>query len=279
MRIRHWDICAGHSEYGSIKIVKCLTWNKKHQRLTEHIFVTLRANGRNKSQNCWATMMGVVTSVCTWLNYWPVSNFAQQLPTTLNNIQQGVQTDSTCNIQQCWELLANNVASVCTLLNVWPVSNFAQQLPTTLNNIQQGVQTDSTCNIQQCWELLANNVASVCTLLNVWPVSNFAQQLPTTLNNIQQGVQTDSTCNIQQCWQLLANNVAYVCTGLKTKENNNRNKSARLPIKQWFKCPICLSTEFKIRMSILIHSRNIEEREEELGKSSIDDMVKDVGKK
>ena len=181
MRIRHWDICAGHSEYGSIKIVKCLTWNKKHQRLTEHIFVTLRANERNKSQNCWATMMGVVTSVCTWLNVWPVSNFAQQLPTTLNNIQKGVQTDSTCNIQQCWELLANNVASVCT--------------------------------------------------------------------------------------------------GLKTKENNNRNKSARLPIKQWFKSPICLSTEFKIRISILIHSRNIEEREEELGKSSIDDMVKDVGKK
>ena len=23
--------------------------------------------------------------------------------------QQGVQTDATCNIQQCWELLANSV--------------------------------------------------------------------------------------------------------------------------------------------------------------------------
>ena len=34
--------------------------------------------------------------------------------TTRNNMQQGVQTDATCNIQQCWELLANNVASVCT---------------------------------------------------------------------------------------------------------------------------------------------------------------------
>ena len=73
---------------------------------------------------------------------------------------------------------------------------------------------------------------------------------PNNTHNIQQGVQTDSTCNIQQCWQLLANNVASVCTGLKTNENNNRNKSARLPIKQWFKCPICLSTEFKIRISI-----------------------------
>ena len=32
--------------------------------------------------------------------------------TTSNNMQQGVQTDATCNIQQCWELLANNVTSV-----------------------------------------------------------------------------------------------------------------------------------------------------------------------
>ena len=34
--------------------------------------------------------------------------------TLRNNIQQGVQTDATSNIQQCWELLVNNVASVCT---------------------------------------------------------------------------------------------------------------------------------------------------------------------
>ena len=33
--------------------------------------------------------------------------------TLRNNMQQGVQTDTTCNIQQCWELLANNNASVC----------------------------------------------------------------------------------------------------------------------------------------------------------------------
>ena len=31
-----------------------------------------------------------------------------------NNVQQGVQTDATRNIQQCWELLVNNLASVCT---------------------------------------------------------------------------------------------------------------------------------------------------------------------
>ena len=47
---------------------------------------------------------------CTVVGWkvWPVSNFAQQ------EVQQEVQTDTTCNIQQCWELLANNVASVCT---------------------------------------------------------------------------------------------------------------------------------------------------------------------
>ena len=33
---------------------------------------------------------------------------------TSNNMQQGVQTDATSNIQQCLELLVNNVASVCT---------------------------------------------------------------------------------------------------------------------------------------------------------------------
>ena len=54
-------------------------------------------------------MMGVVS----W-KVWLVSSFAQQYVTTSNNMQQGVQTDATCNIQQCWELLANNVASVCT---------------------------------------------------------------------------------------------------------------------------------------------------------------------
>ena len=29
-------------------------------------------------------------------------------------MQEGVQTDATCNIQQGWELLVNNVAPVCT---------------------------------------------------------------------------------------------------------------------------------------------------------------------
>ena len=43
----------------------------------------------------------------------PVSNFAQQLQTTPNNMQQGLQTDATCNTKQCWELLANIVASFC----------------------------------------------------------------------------------------------------------------------------------------------------------------------
>ena len=74
-------------------------------------------------QQCWKscangsnivalTMLGVVG----W-KVWPVSNFAQQHAATCNNMQQGVQTSATCNIQQCWELLVNNVASVCTQPN------------------------------------------------------------------------------------------------------------------------------------------------------------------
>ena len=57
------------------------------------------------------TMLGVVSSVCRKPKVWPVSNFARQLQITRNNMQQGVQTDTTC-----WELLANNVASVCMAL-------------------------------------------------------------------------------------------------------------------------------------------------------------------
>ena len=59
-------------------------------------------------------MLEMVTSKCTLQSISPISNSAQQLLTTRNNMQQCMQTDTTCNIQQCWELLANNVAPVCT---------------------------------------------------------------------------------------------------------------------------------------------------------------------
>ena len=75
-----------------------------------------------------------------------LSNFAQQHATTSNNMQQGVQTDATCNIQQCWELLPNNVASVCTGLKRLTKCKRKQQLPTLL--------------AQQCSLVV---IASVCT--------------------------------------------------------------------------------------------------------------------
>ena len=67
----------------------------------------LPASGRNNSQHCWPTILGVVVSVCSSLKF-------DWFQTLCNNMQQGVQMDTTCNIQQCWELLANKVASVCT---------------------------------------------------------------------------------------------------------------------------------------------------------------------
>ena len=45
---------------------------------------------------------------------WPVSNFIQQLPTSRNNTQHGVQTLATCWAHQCCVLLAKNVVIVCT---------------------------------------------------------------------------------------------------------------------------------------------------------------------
>ena len=51
-------------------------------------------------------MLGFVAS-----KGWLVSNFAQQLITTRNNMQQGVQTDATCSIQQGWELLPTMLCS------------------------------------------------------------------------------------------------------------------------------------------------------------------------
>ena len=41
-------------------------------------------------------------------------------------MQQGVQTDATCNIQQCWELLANKGASIYT--GIYCLFREAQQL-------------------------------------------------------------------------------------------------------------------------------------------------------
>ena len=85
-------------------------------------------NARARRQQCWKScangsnivalrfgdhgtkkIFGVVSR-----KVWPVSNFVQEHATTSNNMQQGLQTDATCNIQQCWELLADNVASVRT---------------------------------------------------------------------------------------------------------------------------------------------------------------------
>ena len=70
-------------------------------------FQTLRNNSQQHAtcnrvcQRTQHVTSNNVESVCTGLNVWPVSNFAQQLPTT-RNMQQGVPTDATCNIQQCW---------------------------------------------------------------------------------------------------------------------------------------------------------------------------------
>ena len=72
------------------------------------IVIKLNVKGRNNSWHCWAkehgtkAMLGVVGS-----KYWPVSNFAQHLPTTCNRVCKRTK-----------HVTSNNLASVCTKLNV-----------------------------------------------------------------------------------------------------------------------------------------------------------------
>ena len=82
---------------------------------TTHKSLWSMRNERALPQQCWKScangsnivallfgdhgtkeMLGVIG----W-KVWPVSKFAQQHATTSNNMQQGEQTDATCNIQQC----------------------------------------------------------------------------------------------------------------------------------------------------------------------------------
>ena len=73
--------------------------------------------------------------------------------TTGNNMQQGVQTDATCNIQQCWELLVNNVASVCTQPKA-PGKRTQHCWPTTSNTVGCYMLRPFAHLVACCWELL-----------------------------------------------------------------------------------------------------------------------------
>ena len=92
---------AGPLGFRLLRSISSLAWPSwgTARSLTTLIVVLCFGDHRTKE------MLGVVGSKLVW----PVSNFAQQLPTTYNNMQQDVQTDVKCDIQQCWEMLANNV--------------------------------------------------------------------------------------------------------------------------------------------------------------------------
>ena len=78
------------------------------------------ANGCNNSQQCWdlQCIVGRIQPISLCKPCVMSVRGPKLCATTRNNMQQGVQTDATCNIQQCWELLANDVASVCTGLKI-----------------------------------------------------------------------------------------------------------------------------------------------------------------
>ena len=49
------------------------------------LFIKLRANGHNNSQQCWELLANNVASFCTGLKVSSVSNFAQQHATGCSN--------------------------------------------------------------------------------------------------------------------------------------------------------------------------------------------------
>ena len=127
-------------------------------------------------------------------------------------MQQGVQTDATCNIQQCWELLANSVAFVSTGLKA--ACKRTQQLPTLLR--QQCWELLRACwqwcangcnNSQQCWDLQ-------CIVGRIQPISLCKPCVMSVRgpNNVGRAVQTDPTLlryasaimEQKKCWELLA---------------------------------------------------------------------------
>ena len=91
---------------------------KKYKILTEKCDSYTRKATCKRGQQI-PTMLGVVSQeCCVRLHGVKTLTGFKLCATTSNNMQQGVQTDATSNMQQCWELLANNVASVCTQLKL-----------------------------------------------------------------------------------------------------------------------------------------------------------------
>ena len=86
----------------------------------QHCFATLRRsqNKRNVG-SCWLKSL-TSFKLCA---------------TTSNNMQQGVQTDASCNIQQCWELLPTKLRPFGRGLRLRANGRHIvdQQLPTLFN--------------------------------------------------------------------------------------------------------------------------------------------------
>ena len=100
-----------------------------HGKDTTHRTLQTMCNTCAWLQQCWKSCGKRIQHCCAMLrrsrnkrnvgSCWLKSLTGFKLcATTSNNMQQGVQTDATCNIQQCWELLANNVAFDCTGLQL-----------------------------------------------------------------------------------------------------------------------------------------------------------------
>ena len=71
-------------------------------------------NNVGRAVQTYPTLLRYASAITEQKKCWELlAEKFDRFQTLRNNMQQGVQTDATCNIQQCWELLHTNVTFVC----------------------------------------------------------------------------------------------------------------------------------------------------------------------
>ena len=117
-----WQWCAnGYNNSQQVWDLQCIVGRIQPISLCNPYVMSVRGpNNVGRAVQTDPTLLRYASAITEQKKCWEllVAEKFDVFQTTFNNMQQGVQTDATCNIQQCWELLTNNAASVCTRLQV-----------------------------------------------------------------------------------------------------------------------------------------------------------------
>ena len=162
-------------------------WRRKTcwRRTVNFDWLKLRANGRNVVAHCWP----IVGQLLPKLKVWPVSNIAQQLPTTRNNMQhgqQGLQTDAIL-LASTPKILLRTFAHSWKFDRFQNLRNNSQQYVTTCNRVSRAckrTQHVTSNNVGSCWP-------TVLVKIYIFPTVKLALLLLFySFNNVVSGVCT-----------------------------------------------------------------------------------------